>query len=255
MAGLVEGKAGLVTGAAGGIGRATALLFAKEGAKVMVSDWNEEEGKKTVDLIRAKGGVAEFFKCDVSNEEQVKELVKATVDTFGKLDFAHNNAAITAPNGAIGEMDFERGLDRVLKINLYGAFYCMKHEINVMVEQGGGSIVNTTSTAGFTGGRNISGYNASKFGVCGATRCAAMEYGKNGIRVNAIAPGMTLTPMIEDFYNRNPEYFKQLEGEIPLGEIAKPEDQAEPVVWLCSDRARMITGVIIPVDGGATTGY
>ncbi|MEH7276352.1 SDR family NAD(P)-dependent oxidoreductase [Neobacillus vireti] len=253
MTKLMEGKAGLVTGAGGGIGRASALAFSREGAKVMVSDFNEETGKETVKLIRDAGGEAEFFKCDVSDEEQVKALVEATVSTFGKLDFAHNNAAITSPNAPIGELD-TAGLDHVLKVNLYSVFYCLKYQVNAMEQNGGGAIVNTASTSGMIGNRNITPYNASKFGVVGVTRSAAMEYGKKGIRVNAISPGMTMTPMIQDFYEKNPAYFKQLEAAIPLGSIAEPEDQANAAVWLCSNQARMITGVILPVDGGSLAG-
>lgn len=253
MTKLMDGKAGLVTGAGGGIGRASALAFSREGAKVMVSDFNEETGKETVALIREAGGEAEFFKCDVSDEEQVKALVEATVSTFGKMDYAHNNAAITSLNAPIGELD-TAGLERVMKVNLYSVFYCLKYQVNAMAEQGGGAIVNTVSTSGLIGNENISPYNASKFGVVGVTKSAAMEYGRKGIRINGVAPGMTMTPMIQDFHDKNPEYFARLEAAIPLGAIAQPEDQANAAVWLCSDQARMITGVILPVDGGSLAG-
>lgn len=254
MTRLMEGKAGLVTGAGGEIGRASALAFSREGAKVMVSDFNEETGKETVKLIRDAGGEAEFFKCDVSDEEQVKALVEATVSTFGKLDFAHNNAAIVSPiNAPIGEQDSD-AFDRVLKVNLHSIFYSMKHQVNAMEQNGGGTIVNTASNSGLIGNENITPYSASKFGVVGLTRSAAMEYGKKGIRINAVSPGMTRTPMIQDFQEKNPEYFKKLEEAIPLGSIAEPEDQANAAVWLCSYQARMITGVILSVDGGALAG-
>lgn len=253
MGKLMEGKAGLVTGAGSGIGRASALAFAREGAKVIVSDFNEESGSETVKLIKDAGGEAEFFKCDVGDEEQVKALVEATVSTFGKLDFAHNNAGITSPNAPLGEME-SSAWDRVIQINLNGVFYSMKHEINAMLKTGGGAIVNTSSGAGLQGNYNMSPYNASKFAVSGITRSTALEYGRKGIRVNSINPGMTMTPLIEKFIKEDPEYGKQLEDTIPMGIMARPEDQGNAAVWLCSEQARMITGVNLPVDGGYMAG-
>lgn len=252
----MEGKAGLVTGAGSGIGQASAVAFAREGAKVIVSDISEEAGNETVKLIRDMGGEAEFFKCDVSNEEQVKELVETVVSTYGKLDFAHNNAGANGSFAPLGEMDSST-FDKVIKINLYGTFYSMKHQINAMLKSGGGSIVNTASGAGVIGIANNGPYNAAKFGVVGLTRNTAMDYGKEGIRVNALAPGSTMTPMMQNAFDQNagnPEFADSILGDIPMGKLAEPEDQGNAVVWLCSEQARMITGVTLPVDGGYLAG-
>jgi NAD(P)-dependent dehydrogenase (short-subunit alcohol dehydrogenase family) len=253
MSKLVEGKAGLVTGAGSGIGRASALAFAREGAKVMVSDINEEAGSETVKLIREAGGEASFFKCDVSDEEQVKALVEATVSTFGKLDFAHNNAGLNSPSVPLAEMESSIW-DKILKVDLYGVFYCMKHEINAMLKTDGGAIVNTSSTFGLEGTMNLAPYTASKFGVTGITKSTAMEYGKKGIRVNAICPGMTKTPMIERFFEQAPEHAKEIEENSPLGSLAEAEDQGNAAVWLCSDMAKKVTGITLPVDAGYLAG-
>jgi NAD(P)-dependent dehydrogenase (short-subunit alcohol dehydrogenase family) len=255
MTKLMEGKAGLVTGAGSGIGQATAIAFAREGAKVIVSDINEENGNETVKLIKEAGGEAEFFKCDVSDEEQVKELVEATVSTFGKLDFAHNNAGYNGKFVPLGELESSTW-DQVMQINLYGTFYCMKHEINAMLKTGGGTIVNTASGAGVIGIAYNGPYNAVKFGIVGLTRNAAMDYGTKGIRVNALAPGSTMTPMMMNAFEQNPgpEFEESVLSGIPMRKLAEPEDQANAVVWLCSEQARMITGVTLPVDGGYLAG-
>lgn len=252
---LMDGKAGLVTGAGSGIGQATAVAFAKEGAKVVVSDINEEAGSETIRLIEEAGGEAIFFNCDVSDEEQVKALVDKTVSTYGQLDFAHNNAGYNGKFAPLGEIESDIW-DWMMKINLYGTFYCMKHEINAMLETGGGSIVNTSSGAGLIGIPNNAPYNAVKFGIVGMTRNTAMDYGSKGIRVNALAPGSTMTPMMKNAFEQNPgpEFVESVTGNIPMGKLAEPEDQANAVVWLCSEQARMITGVTLPVDGGFVAG-
>lgn len=255
MTKLMEGKAGLVTGAGSGIGRASALAFAKQGAKVIVSDISEEAGLETVNLIREAGGEAEFFKCDVTDEAQVKAMVDQTVSTYGKLDFAHNNAGFNGQFVPIGEMETSTW-DRVIQINLYSTFYCIKHQVNAMLETGGGAIVNTASGAGLIGIANNTPYVAAKFGVVGMTRSAAMDYAKKGIRVNAIAPGSTMTPMMANAFEQNPgsDFEMSIKAGIPMGVLAEPEDQANAVVWLCSDQARMVTGITMPVDGGYLAG-
>lgn len=253
MTQLVKGKAGLVTAAGSGIGRASALSLAKAGAKVMVSDINVDSGKETVEMIKKDGGEAQFFKCDVSDEEQVKALVDYTVSVFGKLDFAHNNAGINAGQVKIGELD-SADWDKTIKVNLYGTFYSIKHEVNAMVKTGGGSIVNSVSAAGVEGSPNMAPYTASKHGVVGLTKSVALEYGKQNIRINSIAPGATITPAIEGWSEDHPEQYDSVLESLPSGEMSTATDQGNVVMFLCSDLANQISGVTIPVDGGYTAG-
>lgn len=253
MTQLLKDKAGLVTAAGSGIGRASAIALANAGGKVMVSDINEEAGEETVKMIRENGGDAQFFKCDVSDEEQVIALVNQTVNAFGKLDFAHNNAGINAGQVKIGEMETS-DWDKTIQINLYGVFYCIKHQVNAMLKTGGGSIVNSASGAGLEGSPNMAAYIASKHGVVGLTKSVALEYGKQNIRINSIAPGATITPAIEGWAESQPEQYKGVLKSIPSGEMATPEDQGNAVMFLCSDLARQISGVTLPVDGGYTAG-
>lgn len=253
MTDLMKGKAGLVTASGSGIGRASAMAMAANGAKVMITDISAEAGNETVKMIRDKGGEAEFFKCDVTDENQVKALVDHTVSTFGKLDFAHNNAGLSfsqAKMGDTGSMDW----DKTIKLTMYSVFYCMKHEINVMLESGSGAIVNTASTAGIEGVPNMTPYAAAKHGVVGMTKTAALEYGKEKIRVNSIAPGSTLTPSIESWAEQAPEQYETVLASIPSGEMAAPEDQGNAVMFLCSDLAKQISGVVLPVDSGFAAG-
>ncbi|MBF4460286.1 SDR family NAD(P)-dependent oxidoreductase [Pseudoclavibacter sp. VKM Ac-2867] len=254
MTHLVEGKAGLVTGAGSGIGRAGALALASSGAKVMVSDIDEAAGGETVELIRDAGGTAEFFRCNVAEETQVAALVDAAVSTFGKLDFAFNNAGMNGVFAPLDEID-SATWDRVISVNLTSVFYCLKYELAAMKKQGGGSIVNTSSGAGLTGIFNNGPYNASKFGVVGLTRNAAMDYGQFGIRVNALAPGSTATPMMMNAFEQNTEEFKaQILNSIPMRSLVEPADQGAAVVWLCSDTSKMVSGIALPVDGGWLAG-
>jgi NAD(P)-dependent dehydrogenase (short-subunit alcohol dehydrogenase family) len=251
---MMDEKAGLVTGAGSGIGRATALAFAKNGARVMVSDIDAASGRQTVEMIRDAGGQAEFFQCDVSNEEQVQALVDATVSSFGKLDYAFNNAGMNGVFAPLGQTESETW-DRVMKVNLYSTFYCLKHEVNAMLKTGGGAIVNTASGAGLIGIANNAPYTASKFGIVGMTRSAAMDYGRQGIRINALAPGSTTSPMMKNAFEQNsPEFQESILSAIPMRVLADPKDQADAVVWLCSDQARMVTGISLPVDGGWLAG-
>lgn len=253
MTELLKDKAGLVTAAGSGIGRTSAIALAKSGAKVMVSDVSEEGGKETVKMIRDNGGEAQFFKCDVSDEDQVKALVDETVSAFGKLGIAHNNAGINAGQVKIGEMESE-DWDKTIKINLYGVFYCVKHQINAMLETGGGSIVNSASGSGLEGSAKMTPYTASKHGVVGLTKSVALEYGKQGIRINAIAPGATITPAIEKWAQNQPEQYNGVLESLPAGAMSTPEDQGNVVAFLCSDLAKQINGVTVPVDGGYTAG-
>lgn len=250
MVRLMEGKAGLVTGAGSGIGRAGAMAFANQGGRVVVSDYNEASGNDTVSLIHEAGGEAVFFQCDVCDEEQVKALIDFTVDTYGALHFAFNNAGGDGEFAPIGEVD-SAAFDRVMKINIYGVFYCMKYEVRAMEASGGGAIVNTSSSNGFVGIPRNPAYNASKFGVIGITKNVAIDYASKKIRVNALAPGPTATAMLTGAMERQPQAVKDaMYASLPMGELATPEDQANAAVWLCSDQARMVTGTTLAVDGG-----
>lgn len=253
MTGMMNGKAGLVTGSGSGIGRASALALAKAGAKVMISDVSEEAGQETVQMIKDLGGEAAFLKCDVSNEEQVIALVDKTVETFGQLDFALNNAGINKGLKPIGELD-SKDWDITMKVNLYGTFYCIKHEVNAMLKTGGGAIVNTASGAGLEGSPNMAPYTASKHAIAGLTKSVALEYGQKGITINSIAPGATITPAIESWSKTSPEQYEAVLASLPAGRMSTAEDQANAVVFLCSDLARSISGVTLAVDGGYTAG-
>lgn len=249
MGGSLEGKIALVTGAGSGIGRAAALAFAREGAKVVVADIVADGGKETLRLIEEGGGKGFFIEGDVSSSTDVQTIVQAAVETYGRLDCAFNNAGIEGAQAPTAECT-EENWDRVLTINLKGAWLCMKHEIPIMLEQGGGAIVNTASVAGLVGFPNISAYNASKGGVIQLTKTAALEYAKDGIRVNAVCPGVIRTPMIERFFGESPEAEAQFVAMEPVGRMGLPEEIAEAVIWLCSDAASFVTGHAMVVDGG-----
>ncbi len=248
--GLMDGKKGLVTASGSGIGRAGALTFAREGAKVLVSDVADDAGEETVRLIREAGGEAEYLHADVSREEEVEALVGRVVELWGSLDFAHNNAGISAENKPITEQE-DDAWSKVFDINLMGMAYGMKHELRRMQEQGtGGAIVNTSSMAGLSGSQGMAPYVTSKWGLLGMTQSAATEFGPEGIRINAICAGATMTPALEEWSEQSPEaYAKYLEG-IPMKKVGEAQDQAEAAVWLCSERAGYITGVALPVAGG-----
>jgi len=253
MAGRFEGKVVLVTGAASGIGRAAALAFAREEAKVVVSDIVIKGGKETVQMIKKAGGKASFVKADISLAQDVQALIRKTVETYGRLDCAFNNAGVEAPMGSL--IDFsEEDFDRNIHINLKGTWLCLKYEIAQMVKQGGGIIVNTASTAGLRGAPTIGAYGASKGGIIQLTYTAAIEYGKDGIRINAVCPGFIATPMLQRLVehvttqNQDQVNIGALVGAIPIGQ---PEDIAETAVWLCSDAARFINGHAIVANGGS----
>jgi NAD(P)-dependent dehydrogenase (short-subunit alcohol dehydrogenase family) len=248
-----EGKVALVTGAASGIGRATALAFARDGARVVVSDVDPAGGAETVRLIRVAEGEAEFLRADVSDERQVQDMVDGCVDAFGRLDFAHNNAGIGAPPAPLHETDVG-SFERVLSVNLTGVWLCLKHEARVMLPQGGGAIVNTASLAGLIGFPMNVAYSASKHAVIGITRTAALEYAQSGIRVNAVCPAFIQTPMVEGFVSvagprMSLEHLARMQ---PMGRIGTPEEVAQAVLWLCSASAAFITGIALPIDGGTT---
>ena len=246
---IFESKVALVTGGSSGIGRATGILFAVKGAKVVIaSDKNVEGGEETVSIIKQAGGDAFFVRADVSRPDEVETLVNKAIETYGRLDYAVNNAGIP------GAKNDEEELERVIGINLKGIWLCMKHEISWMVDHGGGAIVNVASIGGLKGGEpGMELYCASKHGVVGLTKVTATTYAKSGIRVNAVCPGTTDTPMIANPPEGAGPDFSWAEfakTAIPMGRMGAPEEVAEAVVWLCSDSASYITGVALPVDGG-----
>jgi NAD(P)-dependent dehydrogenase (short-subunit alcohol dehydrogenase family) len=249
--GLVEGKAGLVTGAAGGIGRATALLFAREGASVAVNDLESRraDGEETVRLIEEAGGRAQFVAGDVTSAADQQALVAETVAAFGRLDFAHNNAGVEL-QATVEETD-EDGWDRMLDVNLKGVWLGMKHQLPHMRSQGGGAIVNTASLAGLLAVPGLAAYIASKFGVVGLTKAAAIEVADANIRVNCVCPAATRTYMVERL---PPERQAELVAPQAVKRIGEPEEVAEAVVWLCSDRASLVTGAAFAIDLGSTAG-
>jgi NAD(P)-dependent dehydrogenase (short-subunit alcohol dehydrogenase family) len=251
MAGRVDGKVALITGAGSGIGRATALAFAKEGAKVVVADIVVAGGEETVRMIKGAGGEAIFVKTDVTRAAEVEALVKKTVEIYGRLDCAFNNAGIEGEMAPTADCT-EENWDRVVNIDLKGVWLCMKYEIPQMLQQGGGAIVNTASVAGLVGFQGIPAYVASKHGVNGLTKTAALEYAKSGIRVNSVCPGVIHTPMIERFFSTNPQVSEAMSALEPVGRLGKPEEIGEAVLWLCSDAASFVTGLPMAVDGALT---
>jgi NAD(P)-dependent dehydrogenase (short-subunit alcohol dehydrogenase family) len=251
MAGRVEGKVALVTGGASGIGRATALTFAREGAKLVVADLNADGGQQTVHMITENGGEATFVQVDVTSTSAVEAMISKTVETYGRLDCAHNNAGIAGRIRAPLHECPEDVWDQVLAINLKGVWLCMKYEIIQMLKQGSGAIVNTASIMGLVGSwSGTSAYNASKHGVVGLTKTAALEYARTGIRINAVCPGYIWTPLIEQALLSRPEMEEQIITRHPVGRMGRPEEIAEAVVWLCSDAASFVTGHTMTVDGG-----
>ena len=245
-----ENKVALVTGAGSGIGRATALAFAREGAKVAVADYNAAGAAETVRLIEAEGGTALAQHVDIKDEAQVQAMVAQIIATYGRLDCALNNAALDMPGIPLVEFT-ESNWDRIIDTNLKGTFFCLKHEIKAMAAQGGGAIVNMASLAGVVTGMGIPVYTASKHGVVGLTKAAALESIKQGVRINSICPAAVMTPLLEQHMDR-PGFKEMLCNQHPIGRWAEPEEIANVALFLLSDHASFIVGQPIIVDGGVT---
>ena len=242
-----KNKVALVTGGSSGIGKATALAFARKGTKVVIADWIEN--LETMDMIENLGGDAIFIKCDVSKSEDVKALIKKTIATFGRLDFAFNNAGIEGTSAPTQDCS-EENWDKTIGINLKGIWLCMKYEIPEMLKKNKGAIVNCASVAGLVGFQGLSAYVASKHGIIGLTKTAALEYAQLGIRVNVVCPGVIQTPMIDRLTGKKKDSIEQFTGLEPVGRFGEPEEIANAVLWLCSDEASFVTGIAMPVDGG-----
>ncbi len=252
MGGLVEGKVALVTGAASGIGNATAQALAREGARVVVADIDVDGGEKTAATIAEMGGRAHFVRADVTCEGEVETLIAAAIETFGRLDCAVNNAGITPAPSALSDIALEDWI-RTLTINLTGIFLCLKYELPVMQKQASGAIVNMASGAGVVATPGLAHYCASKHGILGLTKTAAMENIKAGIRVNALCPGAVDTPMLRASIGSDPNLEKLVLNSLPAGRLGRSEEIAEAAVWLCSERASFVNGESMLIDGGSVS--
>ncbi len=246
--GLVEGKIALVTGAGSGIGEASACLFAVEGAAVAVADLDEAGAERVAAQIRDGGGRATAYGVDVTDDAAVSAMIDAIVAEYGRLDMAHNNAGISGTPKGFADLTLD-DWHQMIEINLTSVFVCMQQELRVMAEQKSGAIVNTSSGAGVVAAPGMPHYTAAKHGILGLTKCGAQEYARRGIRVNAILPGSTRTPMIENFMAGNPEVEQMITRSVGRGELGVPDEIAEAAVWLCSDRASFVNGDSMLVDG------
>ena len=246
-----EGKVAFVTGAAGGIGFATARAFAESSAAVVITDVNENAAKAAADTLTNAGHKALGLRCDVSDEAQVATAIAETVSVFGRLDAAYNNAGLHAPSVETADALAE-DFDRVIAVNLRGVWACMKHELRQMRKQGNGTIVNCSSQSGLAGIAGLGAYTASKHGVIGLTKAAALEYARRGIRINAICPGTANTPMVAKAMKDHPAEMQAVIDDIPLGRMGTPEEIASAVLWLCSPGAGFMIGQIVAPDGGYT---
>jgi NAD(P)-dependent dehydrogenase (short-subunit alcohol dehydrogenase family) len=255
MAGILQGKTIIVTGAGGGIGRAACLVLANAGARVVVSDVSDDSGGATLDVVRTAGGVGTFIKADLASEEDVRNLVDRAVSTYGRLDGAFNNAGLEQCAIPLHELTTAQW-ERAIRVDLTSVFWCLKYQVIAMLESGGGAIVNTASSLGQVAIQNAGEYIAAKHGVVGLTRAAAAEYGSRGIRVNAVLPGIIRTPMIarltEDARFR--AFFEKLKDRHLIGRFGEPSEIGEAVKWLLSDDASFMNGAAMTVDGGYLAG-
>lgn len=246
-----SGQVALVTGGAAGIGRATALAFAAEGLKVVVSDVDAAGGEGTVELIRAAGGEARFVRCDVTRDAEVKALMEAVIAAYGRLDYAFNNAGIEIEKGKLAEGS-EAEFDAIMGVNVKGVWLCMKYQLRQMLTQGSGAIVNVACVSGMVGAPNRAIYAASKHAVVGLTKSAAAEYAREGIRINALCPGAVRTPMLARAVERDPSSEKKLKAAHPMKRFAETAEIANAAIWLASEQASYVNGHEMVVDGGFT---
>lgn len=249
--GLFSGKVAFITGGAAGIGLATAIAFGKQGAHVVIADRSESKNEKALSLIKEEGGKAIAVRCDVQYADDIKPALEKTIQTYGRIDYAFNNAGVEQPAQAIADIP-EEEFDRQMNINLKGVYLCMKYEIPLLLKSGGGAIVNTSSGAGVKGFKGQAAYAAAKHGIIGLTRSAALDYADKNIRINAVCPGIIETPMMDRFSGGTPEGRQRVIAQEPIGRMGKPEEIASAVVWLCSDGASFATGHALVVDGGQT---
>lgn len=249
MTGILDNKVALISGAGSGIGRATAKIFAREGARLLLIDVVEEGGNETLRMVQESGAEAIFRKADVSKSADVNDAVAAALTAYGRLDCGFNNAGIGGAGRLTHEYS-EEEWNRVISTNLTGVWFCMKAEITQMLKQGGGAIVNTSSIMGLTGAIRVPAYTAAKHGVTGLTKAAALEYGRHGIRINAVCPAPIYTPLLMSGFEKRPDIEQRYIRSEPMKRLGQPEEVGEAVAWLCSDRSSYVTGLPMAVDGG-----